>query len=571
MDNRRFDSLVKSLAEGRSRRSVLKGLLGLGGAAAVGGTVLETDSEAARRPTPTPTPVRCPGKQTPQGGQCLCLVPPAPGPEKCGPDCCNPAGVGPAHSECCDQDCCFGTCYGEELCCKTNTGAGGIPPAQRICNSNQGRECCDFSDGCCLIDGCCAGGCYSGPTGSDLCCPAEQFCPNASGNANRCCAAGQLCCAGGSDDNYCAECCSDADCPGAVCSEGRCCKGQGQGPCGGDSLDCCAGLICVGDPGDNSCQLPEPPCIELGGVCDYSDPNCCDPFSSIQCNQIYPDKDDCPVSVNSDYCCRMATGACGAACDCCLDLVCENSVCCQQNGGFCYNSDECCDGLSCVNDSCRPCGELQQYCSQSEPCCDATAACAEVADCGFTGATCCHGAGGVCSGDCDCCGSALVCQDTVCCLPQEMGCQTDSQCCGDLVCRLVCVPPETSCAGIGAACGPDQSCCPGDACTSVSCQNGTCVSQAVVCDDNNACTVDSCDPDRGCVYTTIVCDDQNPCTLNSCNPDTGCEFLELDCSDFDMTDQCLVGTCVGGACVALPSCASGTFCCGDGSCDASCG
>ena len=54
MDDRRFDSLVKALAEGKNRRSVLKGLLGLGGAALVGSTVLEADSEAARRPTPTP-------------------------------------------------------------------------------------------------------------------------------------------------------------------------------------------------------------------------------------------------------------------------------------------------------------------------------------------------------------------------------------------------------------------------------------------------------------------------------------------------------------------------------------
>ena len=49
MDDRRFDSLVKSFAGGASRRAVLKGLLGLGGAAAVGGTLLEGPAEAARR------------------------------------------------------------------------------------------------------------------------------------------------------------------------------------------------------------------------------------------------------------------------------------------------------------------------------------------------------------------------------------------------------------------------------------------------------------------------------------------------------------------------------------------
>ena len=36
MDDRRFDSFAKALAEGKSRRTVLKGLLGLGGAALAG-------------------------------------------------------------------------------------------------------------------------------------------------------------------------------------------------------------------------------------------------------------------------------------------------------------------------------------------------------------------------------------------------------------------------------------------------------------------------------------------------------------------------------------------------------
>ena len=43
MDNKRFDSLTKALASGQSRRSVIKGLLGLGGAAAVA-TVLPDDT-----------------------------------------------------------------------------------------------------------------------------------------------------------------------------------------------------------------------------------------------------------------------------------------------------------------------------------------------------------------------------------------------------------------------------------------------------------------------------------------------------------------------------------------------
>src|SRR5215218_7183017 len=92
MDDRRFDSFVKALAAGKSRRSVLKGLLGLGAAATVGSTLMEPGSEAARRPTPTPTPIRCPGNQTPVNGVCTC---PGTAPNKCGPDCYTSVPGGP--------------------------------------------------------------------------------------------------------------------------------------------------------------------------------------------------------------------------------------------------------------------------------------------------------------------------------------------------------------------------------------------------------------------------------------------------------------------------------------------
>src|SRR5688572_25001446 len=39
----------------------------------------------------------------------------------------------------------------------------------------------------------------------------------------------------------------------------------------------------------------------------------------------------------------------------------------------------------------------------------------------------------------------------------------------------------------------------------------------VDCDDFNACTNDSCDPQVGCIYESISCDDQNVCTDDSCD------------------------------------------------------
>ena len=38
------------------------------------------------------------------------------------------------------------------------------------------------------------------------------------------------------------------------------------------------------------------------------------------------------------------------------------------------------------------------------------------------------------------------------------------------------------------------------------------------CDDNNPCTVDTCDPVMGCIYTPTNCDDGTVCTIDSCSP-----------------------------------------------------
>ncbi|MCP3979690.1 MAG: hypothetical protein GY716_10245, partial [bacterium] len=72
-----------------------------------------------------------------------------------------------------------------------------------------------------------------------------------------------------------------------------------------------------------------------------------------------------------------------------------------------------------------------------------------------------------------------------------------------------------------------------------------CTNTPVDCDDNNACTLDSCDPTTGeCVHEPIVCDDGDECTVDSCDPATGqCIFDPLSCDD---GDPCTVDTCEGG-------------------------
>ncbi len=73
-----------------------------------------------------------------------------------------------------------------------------------------------------------------------------------------------------------------------------------------------------------------------------------------------------------------------------------------------------------------------------------------------------------------------------------------------------------------------QSCMTSGDCTSSNkCQVGTCVAGQCsyapkICNDNNACTSDSCDPNSGtCIFTPINCDDNNACTVDRCDATVG--------------------------------------------------
>jgi len=71
-----------------------------------------------------------------------------------------------------------------------------------------------------------------------------------------------------------------------------------------------------------------------------------------------------------------------------------------------------------------------------------------------------------------------------------------------------------------------ESCEDGDACTENDvCVQGWCTSgESVVCDDDNVCTDDFCDPDTGCDGTpnAAACDDGNACTTNDTCADSSC-------------------------------------------------
>lgn len=378
MDDRRFDAFVRSLASGQSRRAVLKGLLGLGGLAAIGVSRPGPSADAARRPAPTPTPAhRCPGKQTWNGSACTCPS----GSTNCGPDCC-PDG----QAECCDNACCYGDCYGEELCC---------PTGQSVCNG----VCCDVGEQCF------AGECQvCTPCGSQCCSPDGQCCQSDAGIG--CAPAGGRCCTGERDCRGMGFCdgltAHTFACVNAVCTESvaNC---QGSDPCYNYSCD---QGIC-GATRDSGC-------CATGNQCDPVD--ACTPANCIngRCNTASScgTGEHCcgGACVNAEDRCCATDGDC-AGMDFCSDssgdayhYSCVNSVCTRSTED-CLG-DDACISYGCANGACTTtpilgCCSIDEDCTQVDDCTpgvcfDQTATCNTVSNC--TGDEHCCADGG-CSED----------------------------------------------------------------------------------------------------------------------------------------------------------------------------
>jgi hypothetical protein len=81
-----------------------------------------------------------------------------------------------------------------------------------------------------------------------------------------------------------------------------------------------------------------------------------------------------------------------------------------------------------------------------------------------------------------------------------------------------------------------------------------CVATPEVCDDQNACTYDNCDPYYGCYNNPVDGDDYNPCTIDFCDPATGIQHVpgyEGEPCDDGMSCSSDT-TCTDGACLGTP-------------------
>lgn len=518
--------------------------------------------------------------------------------DKCdGKACSNPPSTAPCEADdnACTQDVCAGgscTPGGPKDCDDNN------PCTNDTCDKNSGAcghaavadgKTCDDGNACTSTDSCSKGACVGAVSTCDDKNPCtNDTCDKASGcksspTAGPCedgskCTSNDQCddktgtCTGGSakdcdDKNTCTKdscaplsgTCVHSAVDGGACDDGNLCTTKetcSSGKCGGVVLPCNDGNPCTNDTclGAKGCVY-----TPVGAPCD--DGNACTDF---------------------DIC---AGGTCAgkpkekALCD---DLnPCTTDACSPLSG--CVNlptTATCTDGDSCTANGCKAgkCVTTNFVCG-----------CATDKDCGPDDGNPCNGeqycdktqAVGVCKVKPS---SVVVCDNS------------DDGLCQETICN----PKTGKCAAQtkneGKACDADGSICTsGDACKSGKCTAG----QAAKCDDNNPCTTDSCDAKAGCAYVanqgacdadgdacTIgdgckdklclkgavkPCDDNNPCTVDTCDSKTGaCVFsakstdgkaCDADGSFCTSNDACKAGKCAPGA--ALP-CDDANPCTDDG-------
>ena len=405
-------------------------------------------------------------------------------------------------------------------------------------------------------------GCNLGTTCCPTCdaahpCPGEQICCNGR-------------CRGG-------DCCTDAECtdPEAPiclnftcspcttnrqCGSGRvCCDGQCQ------SGNCCD----EGDCQDRACQSKT--CT--GNRCQYTAMN------GAACD----DDDPCTVE---DTCqsgaCSGRAKDCSAQADPCNDGVCRASdgQCVKRpkdNGTACSDNDSCTTGDSCQNGACRPgagvdCRSLNDDCNdgvcrQSDGQCvkepkDDGTACGAGGECvaGSCEATCralnatCNPNNNRCCQD-----EPTICeplnpncyasgdeQDPRCCHLTGDSCDDDCECCAGRFCE-----GGACCSHTGSPCETADECCSGF--TTLDCVSGRCcVEESFPCEEEGDCCTGFCGPNnecQACLNLRQSCDSD----LNQCCQ-TGGRTICAQSFDFNDANCCRP---LGGACEGSQDCCDG--------------
>ena len=452
-----------------------------------------------------------------------------------------------------------------------------------VASVNEGKPCDADGSVCTANDKCVAGKCAAGATVScddknvctDDSCDKVKGCLNGANTAgcdadNNACTVSDTCkdktCLAGpkkpcDDKNACTVDSCDAktgDCIyNAVPQEGKACDADGSvctandfckaGVCfAGPTSTCDDGNVCTDDGCDKLTGCTAGPntkaCDADGNACTQGDT--CKAKSCVSGTlKVCDDGKACTVDS-----CETKTGTCV------FDSATLQGKGCDADGSVCTVGDACAAG-DCKAGAARACDDGNSCTDDS---CDKVKGCVNAADTAG-----CDADGNACTVNDTCkaksciAGPLKTCDDGTTCTVDS--CDTKTAACTNNP-----LPQENK------VCDADGSVCT----VADSCKSGVCTPGSVkVCDDSNVCTNDSCDKSLGCINTanTAGCDaDSNLCTVSDACKDKSClAGPQKDCDDQNLctVDSCdtTSGTCKhddkamnGQTCAQGKKCKNGT-------------
>ena len=404
----------------------------------------------------------------------------------------------------------------------TNDGCDALAGCQFTANTDE----CDDQNDCTVSDVCSGGSCLG--EGSKACddgnpCTVDSCLPNGGCQhepaTNVPCDDGDICSQG--DTCQVGVCTAGAD---LTCNDGNDCTDDTCDPQAGCTFtanadDCDDGNACTTGDGclNGACTFADSIPCDDGNLC--TDDACDATIGCTHTNNEQPctDGDTCTVGdvCNGGSCEPGSTLNCNDG-NLCTDDGCDaNSGCTfTPNNLPCEDGSACTEGDSCIDASCQA-GDLIP-CDDGNPCTDDS--CDKDAGCTFTDnqdpcddGDACTNNDGCAAGVCEP-GDPLVCDDGLFCNGLET-CDSDAGCVnGDA--------PETD----------DGIDCTVDACDEVT-DTILHTPQDSVCDTNELCVTDICDPQAGCQSSITLqccgngiqedgeqCDDSNIIADDGCSP-----------------------------------------------------
>ena len=334
---------------------------------------------------------------------------------------------------------------------------------------------------------------------------------------------------------------------GATCDDGNACTIN----------DACKDGKCASD--DNKCT-----CTTDADCLKEEDGNPCN--GTLYCDKSVSGKFTCTVKLSTIKKCDDSQNNACQKNDCdastktgdCKFTKKSDGVLCDADQSLCTNNDACKDGQCAAG--------ATQICDDKQPCTDDS--CDPAKGCKFTPNT------NPCNADDNPCTENDVCTLGTCVAGKSKSCTTDDTC------------VDGKCSLLTGKCGysfkEGTPCNDGSPCTlNDLCKVDKCSGAAANCDDNNACTGDSCDPKSGCVHSNVsavcsdndactsgdackdgackgsaidvkvACEDDEPCTIDACDPKSGCTHKSAsgpcdDKSPCTSGEECLLGKCAGG-------------------------